>query len=159
LFRRAGRNDPVDPATRRGAGRDGYGNWFWISPDGRCICWLPVQERQSLGWWSVDALGESCTCSAATGANGFVSTCTCPPSDLVLQGLGVTSPHYLLAGYVAPAESGLLVFDLQAGGDPLRMPWPADLPFTPWDLADTVDGGALVLDQQHGAWWHLDEHL
>ncbi|GAB3866188.1 hypothetical protein GCM10028801_38130 [Nocardioides maradonensis] len=158
LFRRAGRNDPLDPAARRGAGRDGYGSWFWISADRRGICWLPVGQRRSAPWWSVDALQESCTCGT-TGPGAFGSACTCPPSDLVLQGLCVTTHHYLLAGYLSPAESGLLVFDLQAGGAPLRMPWPSDLPFTPWDLADTADGGALVLDRDHGTWWRLDEHL
>jgi phage tail-like protein len=162
LFRRAGRNDPLDLATRRGAGRDGYGNWFWISADRRGLCWLPVGQRQSVAWWSVDDLAASCTCGAGTTgstAGGFAGTCTCLPSDLVLQGLCVTTHHYLLAGYLAPAGSGLLVFDLQAGGEPLRMPWPSDLPFTPWDLADTADGGALVLDRDHGTWWRLDEHL
>ena len=159
LFRRAGRNDPLDPASRRGSGRDAYGNWFWISPDRRCLCWLPGQERQSVPWWSVDQLGESCTCAASDATGGFASTCTCPPSDLVLQGLCVTTHHHLLAGYLSVEGSGLLVFDLQAGGQPLLLPWPADLRFTPWDLADTADGGALILDREHGTWWHLDEHL
>ena len=35
LFRRAGRSEPMDPTGRRGAGRDGYGNWYWIDTDQR----------------------------------------------------------------------------------------------------------------------------
>src|SRR5271166_432295 len=33
LFRRAGRMLPLPESDRRGAGRDSYGNWFWIGPD------------------------------------------------------------------------------------------------------------------------------
>lgn len=167
LFRRAGRSDLLHPESRRGAGRDGYGNWFWISEDKRRICWLPRTERLASTWWSVDELVKRCTCDEDPGT--FASVCTCLPPDLTLQGLAVTTHHYLLAGYVVStsattegsstteAEAGLLVFDLQAGGAPLRMLWPDT--FVPWDLSDTSDGGALVLDRTHSAYWRLDEHL
>ena len=158
LFRRAGRSERIDPEHRRGAGRDGYGNWFWIDASRTCICWLPGTERRASTWWSVGELKSACTCAEGNEAGGaFVSTCTCPAPDLVLSGLTVTSHHYLVAGYVAANEAGLLVFDLQAGGAPLRMLWPAG--FRPWDLADTPEGGLLVLDREAGCYWRLDDHL
>lgn len=158
LFRRSGRSALLDPESRRGAGRDAYDNWFWISEDERCICWLPGTERAASTWWSADDLAKGCTCDTRTGA--FASVCTCPPPDLTLRGLTVTTRHFLLAGYTSGSpnvEAGLLVFDLQAGGAPLRMLWPDR--FEPWDLADAPAGGALVLDREHSSYWRLDDHL
>jgi phage tail-like protein len=161
LFHRAGHSDPLDTTARRGAARDSYGNWFWIGEDRRSIMWRAAGEAAgspALVWWTPDA--EACGCTA--GAT--FSSCTAPPpQDLVLQGLTVTAGHYLLAGYLGgdgvsgPAESGLYVFDLQAGGAPLRMIWPAG--FVPWDLADTSDGGALVLDAANATYYRLDAQL
>jgi phage tail-like protein len=161
LFHRAGHTDPLDIGTRRGAARDSYGNWFWIGEDRRSIMWRP--DGESAGspapvWWTPDAEAWAC----AVGAT-FRSCTAPPPPDLVLQGLTVTTGHYLLAGYLGgdgvswPAESGLFVFDLQAGGDPLRMIWPAG--FVPSDLADTPDGGALVLDAASSVCYRLDDRL
>jgi phage tail-like protein len=158
LFRRAGRNLAVDPASRRGASRDGYGNWYWVDTDRRAIRWRPTDDQTASTWWSADELNTSCAAQPA-GGETFAGRPPLPPGDLLLQGLTVTSRHYLLAGYVAESEAGLLVFDLQAGGAPLRLLWPHDEPFTPWDLADTADGGALVLDRVHSRYWRLDERL
>ncbi|HXH78127.1 phage tail protein [Nocardioides sp.] len=162
LFRRAGGSESLDVERRRGAGRDGYGNWFWIDETRTCICWLPAGQRWAATWWSVSDLDAACTCSDSPVTSGFTSVCICPPSQLQLSGLAVTTHHYLLVGYTSPidagaAEAGLLVFDLQAGGAPLRMLWPPG--FQPWDLSDTPDGGALVLDREAGCYWRLDEHL
>ena len=74
-----------------------------------------------------------------------------------LCGLAVTVHHYLAVGYTAPTEQGLLLFDLQTGGPPLRLLWPA--PFAPFDLADTPDGGLLVLDRVNAVYFALDEHF
>ena len=161
LFRRAGRTLPMPESGRRGAGRDSYGNWYWIAEDRTSISWRPAASQVSTAWWSVaDPLA---TCAGV--GPGFA---TCTPTvraGMTLQGLTVTSRHYLLAGYLYPGtrtdpgESGLLVFDLQAGGEPLRMPWPRDSGFRPWDLADSPDGGVLVLDQANATYWRLDAHL
>lgn len=157
LFRTAGRSEPLDVDARRGAGRDGYGNWFWIDETRTCICWRPAGDRRTSTWCSVGDLTAACTCGDGQPSGAFVSVCTCPPPEMTLSGLTVTTHHYLLAGYTAPDEAGLLVFDLQGGGAPLRMLWPTG--FRPWDLADTPDGGALVLDREAGCYWRLDEHL
>lgn len=62
LFRQAGRTEPMDLAGRRGAGRDGYGNWYWIDTDQRSIRWRPVADNTAALWWSVDELHQSCSC-------------------------------------------------------------------------------------------------
>ena len=154
LFRRAGRTVPLDPAARRGAGRDAYGNWYWIDEDQTSIRWRPVDDDVSAPWWSAAQLSASC---ADAEPSVFASCLPPPPATLTLAGLAVTTHHYLAVGYVAAAERGLLLFDLQAGGAPMRLLWPA--PFSPFDLADTPDGGLLVLDRQNAAYFALDEHF
>jgi phage tail-like protein len=161
LFRRAGRTLPLPESGRRGAGRDSYGNWYWIADDRTSILWKPVDDQVYSTWWSVTDPPRTC---AGTGP-GFATCAPAVREGMTLQGLAVTTRHYLLAGYLYPGtpsdpgESGLLVFDLQAGGGPLRMPWPAGSGFQPWDLAGTPDGGALVLDQASACYWQLDAHL
>ncbi|MGA2829030.1 MAG: phage tail protein [Streptosporangiaceae bacterium] len=154
LFRRAGRTVPLDPSARRGAGRDGYGNWYWIDDDQASIRWRPTDDGVSALWWSAAQLSASC---ADAGPSVFAACPPPPPADLALAGLAVTTHHFLAAGYVAADERGLLLFDLQAGGAPMRLIWPA--PFAPFDLADTPDGGLLVLDRQNAAYFQLDEHF
>jgi phage tail-like protein len=161
LFRRARRTLSSESA-RRGAGRDAYGNWYWIAEDRRSISWRPYGDEATARWWSVTDPGQTCT---TVDGSAFTACVPEPPGEMVLQGLTVTTRHYLLAGYLYPGtpsdtgESGLLVFDLHAGGEPLRMPWPAGYAFDPWDLCDTPDGGALVLDLSHKTYWRLDAYL
>ena len=157
LFRRAGRRAPIDPETRRGAGRDGFGSWYWIDADRRTIRRRPASADAAATWWSVDDLAGGC----AAGSEVFVPVDSGPPPRLKLQGLTVTTRQYLVVGYreLGSEETGLLVFDLRGGGAPLRMPWPPDVPFNPWDLADPADGGLLVLDAENSCYWRLDEHL
>jgi phage tail-like protein len=158
LFRRAGRTDPLDPEVRRGADVDADGTTYWIDGDRRGIRRRGGRASTSVSCWSVDDLAAACTCDVATDTSGFASTCTCGPVDMLLAALCITTHDHLLAGYVATDESGLLVFDLRAGGAPLRLPWPAgDL--DPWDLVATPAGGALLLDRTHGTSWRLDDHL
>ena len=154
LFRRAGRTVPLDPSARRGAGRDAYGNWYWIDDDQASIRWRPTDDDVSAPWWSAAQLSASC---ADAGPSVFASCPPPPPAELALAGLAVTTHHFLAAGYMAAGEQGLLLFDLQAGGAPMRLIWPA--PFAPFDLADTPDGGLLVLDRQNAACFQLDEHF
>ena len=71
----------------------------------------------------------------------------------------MTTGHYLVAGYVGDGEAGLLLFDLQAGGAPLRLLWPASETFAPLDICELADGGLLVLDSAHSCYWRLDEHF
>lgn len=157
LFRHAGRDEPLVLDDRRGAGRDGDGNWFWIDESRTAIRQLPVGSRVARDWWTSTDLSADCRCAATPDAGTFAGVCTCAATVLTLSGLTVTRHQYLLAGYWSSAEAGILVFDLRAGGTPLRMLWPST--FRPWDMADCDDGGALVLDREHAEYWRLDEHL
>ena len=169
LFRRAGRNTALQQSARRGAARDTYGNWYWIGQDPTVIEWYPVGDTGASTWWSVADLTTSCAgaqVSAPAMEQANFSTCrAAPPAPMVLQGLTITSHAYLAAGYLVggaagmPSESGLLVFDLQGGGPPLRLAWPASSGFVPWDLADTPDGGLLVLDRGQAMYWALDRYF
>src|SRR5690349_16135527 len=154
LFRHAGRDEPLVLDDRRGAGRDGDGNWFWIDETRTGIRQLPVGSREARDWWTSTDLSADCRCAAAPDGGTFAGVCTCAATDLTLSGLTVTRHQYLLAGYWSSAEAGILVFDLRAGGTPLRMLWPST--FRPWDMADCDDGGALVLDREHAEYWRLD---
>jgi len=161
LFRRAGRTTPITPDTRRGAGRDGFGTWYWIDADRRTVRRRGESATSATTWWSVDDLADNCACRTAAPGT-FTHTGGCPPVRILLQGLAVTTHQYLLIGYRGqdtPGEAGLLVFDLRGGGAPLRLRWPDPESFAPFDLADTPDGGVLILDAEHSRYWRLDEHL
>lgn len=156
LFRRAGRRTRLDLGGRRGAARDRYGAWYWIDEDRRGI-----RRRGPAGtpgasvtWWSGAGLGRAC---AGVG----------DPADVLLDGLAITVADRLITGYrldpgTARERTGLLVFDLEAGGAPLRLAWPCGPggePLLVTDLADSPDGGVLVLDATARRYYRLDAHL
>jgi len=157
LFRKAGTTPPLDPASRRGAGRDSKRTWFWIDDDRTGIRHRPAEARADEQWWTVADLHRCCGACAEPGA-GFATRDACPGTDLTLSGLAVTTHDYLVVGYRGAAEAGLLLFDLTTGGDPSRLPWPSPS-FAPWDLADLPDGGVLVLDAEHSEYWRLDRYF
>ena len=151
LFRRARSTPPLDPGLRRGAGReDGSGVWYWIDADGRRIRARADGASAAVTWWAPDPPGAGCP----DAGSPFGPAPDVPPAGMRLQGLTVTTDRYLVAGYLTAGEAGLLVFDLSGGPTPLRLRWPT--PFTPWDLADTPDGGLLVLDAEHSCYYRLD---
>lgn len=151
---RGRRTPPLDPASRRGAACDRYGNWYWIDEDETGIRFLPRGARQSAAWWSVHDLDAAC---AAAGAVGFAPKAPPTPRPGRLRGLAVTGRHFLVVG--DDVAHGLWVFDLHGGGAPLLLRWPEEEPFTPWDMAATADGGLLVLDRDHLRYWRLDANL
>jgi phage tail-like protein len=155
-FRQARRVEPLDIHSRRGAGRDGYGNWYWIDADERGIRILPTSDRASVAWWSVDDLNASCI----PAEDGTFAACAAPlPPDMRLRGLAVTRQHYLVAGMISPRQRGLFLFDLHTGGAPALLLWPDDVSFSPWDMAATPDGGVLVLDYDNLTYWRLDKNF
>ena len=136
-------------SDRRGAGRDRYGNYYWIADDRAEILFLGKEERQPEHFWS--STDELAACSP-TGA--FIPIAPRERRRLVLGGLAVTEDHYLVVGLVEP--KGLLVFDLHAGGPPLESHWPADVAFVPFDIAPTAGGGVWILDRENRCYWGLD---
>jgi phage tail-like protein len=154
LFRSLKRRAFLDLSTRRGAGRDRYGNWYWIDPDESGIRFLPNGAYTSVQFWTATDTVAACVPPDA----GTFAACLPPrPPTLLLRGLAVTTHHYLVVGDVT--EHGLLIFDLHRGGPPLLQRWPDDVDFTPWDIAATPDGGVLVLDREHRIYWALDENF
>lgn len=151
LFRTTRSAGPLDPALRRGAGRDIYGNWYWINPTEDGIRFLPNRATASKHFWGASDRASRC---APVPGGDFTPGQPALPAKLVLRGLAVTSHHFLVVGDVT--EHGLLIFDLHSRGAPLLLLWPEDVPFIPWDLTATQDGGLLVLDKIHTQYWRLD---
>lgn len=143
---------PLDVATRRGAGRDRYGNWYWIAPSQNELRFQNVNCRTSEHFWSASDEQRACPVKGQ-----FFSTNTPPVADLAFSGLAVTTEHYLIVGSLKP--HGLLVFDLYAGGPPERLLWPESVPFQPFDMSIASDGSIFILDRENKSYWKLDRDL
>jgi len=153
IFRSAPGNRPVALAERRGAAVDRYGNLYWISPDGTEIVVRSAATGEATHFWgSLDLCNRPCDGDTRGGFDALPGATAARP--VALAGLAVTTQHYLVAGTVDPP--GLLVFDLQTGGEPRQLLWPPAVPFAPFDLAETQDGGVLVLDRLGCRAWQLD---
>jgi phage tail-like protein len=143
-----------ETADRRGAGRDRFGNWYWIGADGRSILARSPRDAAPVAFWPHAAAEPA----APTVDGDFAPADPPPPADPPrLQGLAVTGEHYLVAGNVD--DGGLLVFDLAAGGPPVALRWPDAVPFEPWDVVATPDGGVWVMDRANERLWSLDRLL
>lgn len=151
LFTSARAHKPLDISARRGSAPDSFGNWYWISNDRRRIFWLPVGARRPSVYWSQ----ESPTRCAARDA--FVPLIEEQPLIVELVGLAVTEHHYLVVGNVT--QSGLFLFDLHAGGEPMLLLFPERVAFEPFDLAPAPGGGVWILDRRHKSYWGLDRHF
>jgi phage tail-like protein len=186
---RAGRGDlRPDPALRRGAAADRFGNVYAVTAGGLAV------EVRSAGTGQADAFWPPAAASAGSGPapgaggaggpapaeamgaggpppaekGGFAPVPAPPPAPRRWRGLAVTADHHLVVGIepdaaAAPGATarngGLLVFDLAAGGPPLELAWPAAWPFAPWALAARPGGGLAALDRRHARVWWLDERL
>jgi phage tail-like protein len=137
-------------ADRRGAGRDRYGNWYWIAPDGVGLLVQSAGTGTTSRFWPIDATAAD---DAHAGAFAPAQP-VAPPAAQALAGAAVTTDHFLVVGTLDPP--GLLVFDLQGGGAPSQLPWPVAVAFEPFDLAPRPDGGVLILDVERAVVWELD---
>ncbi len=156
------KDKPPRLPDRRGAGRDRYGNWYWIAEDEKEILVNSAGSGATTHFWS--AFADSGGCEPASQLGEFAPVESTPKvADLKLRGLAVTEDHYLVAGVLNPA--GLMVFDLHAGGNPVQMIWPAEVQFAPYDFAPRPGGGVLILDRDPGnllkgmRYWVLDRHF
>lgn len=155
-FVAAPKDTAPDLSQRRGAGRDRYGNWYWISDASNEILVNSAGTGMTSHFWSAgDTMRQHAEMGIRKGA--FHAKQTAAPPPLQLAGLVVTEDHYLIAGVLQPA--GLLVFDLHAGGPPQQLLWPAGVPFAPFDMAAMPGGGAWILDRVHKCYWALDRSL
>jgi phage tail-like protein len=139
---------PLDPQQRRGAAADRLGHWYWIGSDGQSIYWLPQGTRQVLQLW------PQAGAARAEPAGAFAAALPPLPDAPTLRGLAVTRHDYLVAGSIAPA--GLLIFDLTSGARPSLLLLPDDVPFAPFDISPSPDGGCWVLDRLHRNYWGFD---
>jgi phage tail-like protein len=142
---------PPTIESRRGAARDRYGHWYWISDDGHEIRVSRGGSRPSTRFWSAEDAARDCP-PPANGA--FAPVAPAATAPLQLAGLAVTADHYLIAGRIAP--NGIVIFDLRGGGAPLMLDWPSTVPFTPFDISAAADGGAWILDRVGRSLWRLD---
>jgi phage tail-like protein len=141
-------------SDRRGAARDRFGNWYFISADQLQILVYSAGCHETTHFWSTnDSRTNGCPTDGTfqpANAPAFFS-----PSRL--SGLAVTEDHYLAVGTLAPA--GLLSFDLHAGGPPVQLLWPPAIPFTPFDMAPRPGGGVWILDRANKRYWSLDRRF
>jgi len=141
----------LSPADRRGAAQDHFGGYYWIGPSRDEILYLAQGQQQAQHFWSYSDLA-GCPRSSTFGV--FSPVTPAAARSYVLGGLAVTTDHYLLVGMTQPA--GLLLFDLYAGAEPLEYRWPASIPFAPFAIAASPDGGAWILDSTNRCYWGID---
>lgn len=155
-FPRSRRDAPLSPDARRGAGVDSYGNWFWIGHDRRSIHWRPAGSARSSLCWQPGA--EPPETAPPTNTAGEFGPARPPrPERVELEGLAVTQDHYLVVG--ERVQAGLLLFDLHAGGPPIRLAFPEGVAITPVDIAPAPDGGVWILDREQRLVWGLDRRF
>ncbi len=144
---------PPQLSDRRGAGADTFGSFYWIDSSARTV----LVQSSGTGLTSTFWPGPA---AAAPDPPPGAFTVTAPmpqPQGSLLSGAAVTEDNFLVLGVVdAP---GLLVFDLQSGGPPAQLPWPAGVDFSPFDMAARPGGGVFVLDRDNGLVWELDRHF
>ncbi|MBO0797175.1 MAG: hypothetical protein J2P36_40365, partial [Ktedonobacteraceae bacterium] len=158
-FPAASKDNPPPLSSRRGAGRDRYGNWYWIDETRREIRVNSVGTGKTSHFWTV---GDGLECPEPTPSSsslGAFQRMDPPPAlpPLLLSGLVVTEDHYLVVGILDPP--GLLIFDLHAGGPPRQVYWPAGVTFAPFDMAARPKGGVWILDRENCRYWALDRQF
>src|ERR1043165_3185232 len=97
--------EPNDTApsleNRRGAGRDVFGNWYWIDETGKKIRVLSSGSRVTTDFWP---LPESCACPQHTPLGSFQAVAeTTEGAAVDFCGLALTEDHYLVVGVLEPA--------------------------------------------------------
>lgn len=156
----------LTPRERRGAASDRYGNIFRISEDEKEVRFLPAGTNTAGTYWSVKNLFDQCKRPDVKGEFYPYKEQAEPIRIQKLRGLTVTDHQYLIVGTMQP--SGLLIFDLHAGGSPSWMLWPSaqaspSREFSPFDMAPAPKGGVWILDCDpedfYARFWYLDRYF
>lgn len=145
-------DNPPQREDRRGSARDQYGNWYWIDEAQTGLYVQSSGSGDTTHFWSLDETEPEAPRFGMFRPKETQSV----TSDTMLQGLTVSKQHYLVVGMLNPA--GLLIFDLHGGGTPERILW-NDVPFAPYDMTASPDGGLWILDQDNMRLWALDAHF
>jgi phage tail-like protein len=145
-------DNPPAIDDRRGAARDAFGNWYWISESQTEILARSSGSGATSLFWS-PAIAAT-TCEPRDGAFEPVDVPESAQGPAALRGLVVTANHYLIVGTLEP--NGLLVFDLHAGGAPQHLCWPPLVAFSPFDMTPSDARGAWILDRDNSCVWVLD---
>ncbi len=140
--------------NRRGAGRDRYGNWYWIDETSLKIRVRSVGSGLVTDFWPLD---QKCRSPRRSSGDFAPLVEEQPRTPLKLSGLAITEDHYLVAGVTEPA--GLLIFDLHTGQEPRQILWPGSVAFKPFDMAPRPGGGVYILDRVNKSYWALDRHF
>jgi len=141
--------------NRRGAGRDRYGNWYWIDETSLKIRVRSIGSGQVTDFWPLE---QKCRGPKPSSRGDFTPlNDEVPATPLKLAGLAVTEDHYLVVGVIEPA--GLLIFDLHTGSEPQHVLWPGSVAFEPFDMAPRPGGGVYILDRVNKSYWALDRHF
>jgi hypothetical protein len=154
-FEAARLDNPPSVDDRRGAGRDRYGNWYWIEKTETEILVNSSGTGLTTHFWSSSDLAA--TEDVPKDGEFGPKNATALPEPLPLSGLSVTEDHFLVVGVLEPA--GLLVFDLHSGGPPRQIHWPVTVHFAPFDMAPAPGGGVWILDHDNRRYWRLDRHM
>lgn len=156
MFRPPPKDNPPRPEDRRGAGRDRYGNWYWIDASRGQVLVTSAGSGGTTVFWPV---AQAPAVPDRTGSFQRLDPAPARP-DPIYSGLAVTADHYLVVGIITPSQSGgLLVFDLHAGGGPQTLAWPAGVSFVPFDISPRPGGGVWILDRLNKRLWGLDRRL
>lgn len=147
------KDTPPSLSVRRGAARDRYGNWYWVDATARRILVLRDMEQEAETFWPV----EDSTGAPSKSAGEFGPVREDSPALTRFLGMTITDGQYLVVGMLEPA--GLLIFDLYDTTSPLRILWPDETPFAPFDMAAAPGGGLWILDRDNRRFWGLDRHF
>src|SRR5512139_1661315 len=99
-FKTSPYDDKLTLDRRRGAGRDRYGNWYWIAESGTELRVQSAGTGRSAHFWSA---GDGIECEPQQRFGDFGPKETPPTiTSLPLGGLAVTDDHYLVIGGLKP---------------------------------------------------------
>lgn len=162
-FRTPKSDNPTRSEDRADAGRDASGNTYWIGPDEQSIlCAAPANLHTTGVYWTIANWQERAQTTPQPDSD-FEPQIEDAASPESFRGLAVTTEQYMVVGTLA--EPGLLVFDLYAGGPPIRIVWPSEQAFHPFLIMPTNDGGVWILDRDPlveetpGRLWRLDRYF